>query len=96
MIQGLSERLKELRRQRGFSQKAVSDLIHVVPSAIAAYETGERTPSVEKLIALAKLYHVSVDYLLGLEKSEPGKFIDVSHLTGEQASILRSLVATME
>lgn len=96
MIQGLSERLKELRRQRGYSQKAVSDLIHVVPSAIAAYETGERTPSVEKLISLAKLYHVSVDYLLGLEKSEPSKFIDVSHLTEQQASILQSLVATME
>ena len=84
MIQGLTERLKTLRHQNGYSQRRVAELIKVAPSAVAAYETGERTPSIDKLIALATLYHVSVDFLLGVEKTDMSKLIDVSNLTDEQ------------
>ena len=96
MVQGLTERLKTLRSQKGFSQRRVAELIKVAPSAVAAYETGERTPSIEKLIALANLYRVSVDFLLGVDKTDMSKMIDVSKLTDEQIQVIRSLISVME
>ncbi|MFR5452186.1 MAG: helix-turn-helix domain-containing protein [Roseburia hominis] len=48
------------------------------------YESGERTPSVENLMALANLYHCSTDYLLGFQTNENDNTLDVSMLCGEQ------------
>lgn len=96
MVQGLTERLKTLRNQKGYSQRRVAELIKVAPSAVAAYETGERTPSIDKLIALANLYRVSVDFLLGVDKTDMSKMIDVSKLSDEQIQVIRSLISVME
>ena len=96
MVQGLTERLKTLRHQNGYSQRRVAEQIKVAPSAVAAYETGEITPIIDKLIALATLYHVSVDFLLGIEKADMSKLIDVSNLTDEQIQVIRTLVSVME
>lgn len=49
MIKGLPEKLKEQREKYHYSQKYVADQLHVSPSIISGYETGERTPSTEKL-----------------------------------------------
>ena len=65
MIKGLPEKLKEQREKYHLSQKDVADQLHISPSIISGYETGERTPSTEKLLALSYLYHCSTDYLLG-------------------------------
>ena len=60
MIQGLSERLRDLREKTGLSQRAVAQRLNVSPSIISSYETGERTPSTENLLALSYLYHCSL------------------------------------
>ncbi|MDE6714674.1 MAG: helix-turn-helix domain-containing protein [Lachnospiraceae bacterium] len=41
-----------------------------MPYKLTNYESGERTPSVEALMSLARLYHCSTDYLLGFECSD--------------------------
>lgn len=51
MINGLSEKLRELRMNAGLSQRAVAKNLAVSPSIISSYETGERTPSVENLLS---------------------------------------------
>lgn len=56
MIQGLPEKLKDLREKRKLSQKSVAKRLNMSPSIISSYETGERTPSVEVLLALSRLY----------------------------------------
>ena len=61
MIYGLGERLQEQRLLKNLSQKEVSKSIGVSASIISNYESGERTPSVEILVALARLYHCSTD-----------------------------------
>ena len=71
MIKGLPEKLKEQREKYHYSQKYVADQLHVSPSIISGYETGERTPSTEKLLALSYLYHCSTDYLLGRKHDDP-------------------------
>ena len=66
MVNGLSKRLQEQRQLQKLSQKEVAQALGVSPSVVSNYESGERTPSVEVLMALAGLYRCSTDYLLGL------------------------------
>lgn len=61
------KRLQELRAERGYSQSTVAKLLKLTKQAISGYENNTSTPSVESLVNLALLYHVSTDYLLGLE-----------------------------
>lgn len=68
MIKGLPERLRELRLKQKISQRQVAERLGTVPSLISGYETGEKTPSAEQLLALSYLYNCSVDYLLGKQK----------------------------
>lgn len=60
-----SQKLAELRKEKGLSQaKAAADL-GVDPSTVAKYETGDRVPDVFMLIKIADYFDVSTDYLLG-------------------------------
>lgn len=95
MIYGLPDKLKMLRKQNDYSQRQIADIIDVSPSIISGYETGERTPSVEKLIALANLYHVSTDYLLGIDRVYGESALNTSRLTERQLFALRNLIDTI-
>lgn len=68
MIKGLPERLREMRMKLKLSQKQVAERLDSSISSISGYETGEKTPSAEQLLALSYLYNCSVDYLLGKQK----------------------------
>ena len=95
MIQGLSERLRDLREKTGLSQRAVAQRLNVSPSIISSYETGERTPSTENLLALSYLYHCSTDYLLGKESAPLKAMVDVEGLPPKQVQLLMELIETM-
>lgn len=88
MIHGLGERLQEQRTAHKLSQIEVALALNVSPAVISNYEKGERTPSLEMLIALARLYHCSTDYLLGFDKSNTDT-INVSMLTERQKNLLQ-------
>lgn len=76
MIKDLPKKLKELRQKYKYSQRTVAWKLGVSPASIAAYETGERTPSTENILAFAHLYHCSTDYLLGKENEPVSVIID--------------------
>lgn len=65
------ERLRELRLEQGLTQQALADKIKVHDPhgmhgmSISGYERGVRKPSFEVLDALADIFNVSLDYLLG-------------------------------
>ena len=96
MINGLGERLQNQRALNKLSQKDVANAIHVSPSIISNYESGERTPSVEILMALASLYHCSTDYLLGFEQTSTDMTLDVSMLTTEQRVLLQHFLFSLQ
>lgn len=96
MIRGFGERLQTLRKSKGLSQKQVADAVGISASVISNYESSERTPSLENLIALAGFYRCSTDYLLGLEKSDNSKVLDVSMLTDEQIRLLSAFISSLE
>jgi transcriptional regulator with XRE-family HTH domain len=58
-------------------------------SAVSSYESGSRYPSFETLIKLARIFHVSTDYLLGLTER---RSIDVTGLTDEEIELVSQLV----
>ncbi len=93
MIYGLSEKLRDLRNDSNLSQRDVAKKLNVSPSIISGYETGERTPSAENLLALANLYRCSTDYLLGKEKNTFKHTLSIEGLSILQIQALRSLIS---
>ena len=81
----ISSRLKKLRIDSKLTQIQVAERIGVVDSVISSYESGARYPSLNNIIKLAALYHVSVDYLLGLDHH---KMLDVDGLNDEEINVL--------
>ncbi|MDD2235368.1 MAG: helix-turn-helix domain-containing protein [Desulfitobacteriaceae bacterium] len=61
----LPERLKTIRKQRGWTQRQVAQKMNISPSTIALYETGDRNPDPLMLTRLADFLDCSVDWLLG-------------------------------
>ena len=57
--------VKALRQERGMTQQEVADRIGLTKVTISQYETGKRKPSFEMIEALADLFHVDMNYLLG-------------------------------
>ena len=82
-------RLKALRKEKRLTQKQLASMIGVQHSVISFYEVGDRIPSVEIIIKLAAVLHVSADYLLGIEKKDT---IDISGLSEEDKKLIRSMV----
>ena len=61
----LSDRLIQLKREKGLLQKDIAVAIGISLRSYQRYETGERNPDSETLIKLADFFGVSTDYLLG-------------------------------
>ena len=59
------EILKELRQEKGVTQKELATAIGVSFAAISFWETGINEPKVSYILALSDYFDVSVDYLLG-------------------------------
>ena len=85
-------KLKELRTQAGMTQQQLATLIGVTKSVVSFYELRERAPSPDILIKCAGIFHVSTDYLLGIDKSDT---LDISGLNESDIAILRALVESL-
>ena len=60
------QRIRDLREDRDLTQSQVAQMLGIGQRAYAYYESGSRMLPPEILCALAKIYQVSTDYLLGL------------------------------
>lgn len=85
----MGNKLKNLRKQKRLTQKQVADRIGLAISAVSSYEAGTRYPSYDVLIKLARIYHVSTDYLLGMTDK---KELDISGLNNEEEEVISQLV----
>lgn len=59
------KRLKEIRLQSAMTAKAVAEHLGILYRTYQKYETGEIDPPLSKTIAIADLFDVSLDYLVG-------------------------------
>ncbi|WP_258088149.1 helix-turn-helix domain-containing protein [Weissella fangxianensis] len=62
-------RLKELRKAKGLTQHQLANELGISQQSYARYEKGDREPNIATLIKLADYFDVSVDYLIGHEKT---------------------------
>lgn len=62
-----SEILKNLRLEKGLTQKELGKKLNIGQSTVNGYEKGLNAPVADILIAYSKFFNVSTDYLLGLE-----------------------------
>lgn len=60
-----AERLKSLRREKGWSQQRLADELDLSKSSVNMYERGEREPGFETMEAIADLFNVDMNYLYG-------------------------------
>ena len=60
----LCARIAALRRQKQWSQSELARRLRISPSAVGMYEQGRREPSADTIVALAREFGVSTDYLL--------------------------------
>ena len=67
----MKTRLKELRLAKGLKQEEVAKLLGIGRTAYGAYEIGDNIPPLNKMMILAKLYNVSIDYILYNETTPP-------------------------
>lgn len=79
-------RLKEIRKRIGASQKDLAHLLNVSEKTISRWERGERVPKSDKAQQLAEFFGVSVDYLLGDDNSLIDRFNAelIGYLTNEE------------
>ena len=63
----LSDRIKSLRIKSGISQAELARKLNVTRSSINAWESGLSTPTTQYIVKFAKIFHVSSDYILGIE-----------------------------
>lgn len=87
----LGDKLRDLRNERNLSQAQLAKRIGVNSSTVALYETGDRLPSLPRLIALSCSLGVTTDYLLGVSR-EKDCCLDVTGLTQKQIESLEAVI----
>lgn len=64
----LAQRLKALRAKMSMTQKEFSEKIGFTQATLSAYENGQKKPSLDIIMEIAKQCHVSIDWLCGLSE----------------------------
>lgn len=97
----IGERLNTLLAVKGLKQKDIADLLGVTENTVSYYVTGARCPNTDQIIAIAKKWNVSADYLLGLSEvmsTDQNKKIacEVTGLSEENVEFLSKLYEYQE
>lgn len=66
----LNERIRALRKEHGYSQEQMARKLHLTQGAISQWENGLTVPAADQLMALADVFGITVDDLLGREQQE--------------------------
>lgn len=87
----MGQRIAEERKKLGVSQEGLGEKLEVSRQAVSKWESDGAVPDVDKLIAMSKLFGVSVGWLLGVEEeSDPAK--EEGELTEKQLRMIEEIV----
>ncbi|MBQ7862790.1 MAG: helix-turn-helix transcriptional regulator [Clostridia bacterium] len=67
----IGESLRKVRKEHNLKQKDIAEAIGIDRSTYSFYETGKTNPPIETMCALAKIYNVTIGYLIGKEANNP-------------------------
>ncbi len=92
MIEGLSNRISQLRKNHHLSQGELANALNVTSALISAWERGERVPAISKLLDLCDVFNVSSDYLLGRKSTN---HISLEGLSPDDAKAVAAIIKSL-
>lgn len=91
----LGNRIRDLREEHELTQKELSSMIGLTPKMISFYENNQRTPPIDILLKLAKIFDVDINYLLGISDSATYKHSS-SELSLQESNLLQYYRGTVK
>lgn len=88
----MGQRIAQKRKEQNLSQEALGETLGVSRQSISKWESDSSLPEIEKLVALSKLFGVSVGWLLGVEEEQPEENGGSEELTAEQLKLVEEIV----
>lgn len=79
------EKLRMLRTGQKLTQQQLAERLGIAKSVVSYYESGNRFPSYDVLVKIARTFHVTTDYLLDVERK---RIIDVSDLPEDDINVV--------
>ncbi len=80
----LGPRIAALRRSAKLSQAELAHLLKISPSAVGMYEQGRREPALDVLVEMARIFDVSLDFLVTGKATNQQEFGKISDLLTER------------
>ena len=88
----IGERLAEVQKDHGDTQKELAEKVNVVVHTVSSWEQEKSEPSHELLVKICRLYNISSDYLLGLSDVDPAYIRRKTEaLSKEEQSFMKDL-----
>lgn len=89
----IAERIKSLREQQNQTQSDLAKQLGITRSSVNAWEMGISVPSTQYIVELAHIFHVSTDYLLGVNTTST---ISVAGLSDKDVELLNSIISHLK
>ena len=85
----IAERIKELREEKAWTQTELAKILGRTRSCVNAWEMGISVPSTQYVVELASLFHISTDFLLGVEATAS---VSVEGLSDEDIQLVHTII----
>jgi len=96
----IGSKITELRKNKGLSQAQLAEAVNASRDIIGKYERNDNSPSIEMALKIAKVFDVSVDYLLGegkhanFDKETLKRLADIENLDQATRNVLFDVIDT--
>ena len=84
----LGQRISTQRKKLGMSQEALAEKLEVSRQAVSKWESDGAIPEIDKLIALCRIYQVTIGWLLGVENDSPTEAIKENVVSPSSVTII--------
>ena len=85
----IADRIKSLREQQHITQSDLAKQLGITRSSVNAWEMGISVPSTQYIVELAHIFHVSTDYLLGVNTTST---VSVAGLSDKDIELINSII----
>ena len=89
----IADRIKSLREKNNKTQSELAKQLGITRSSVNAWEMGISVPSTQYIVELAHIFHVSTDFLLGVDDTSS---VSVAGLTEKDIELVHSLIAHLK
>ena len=83
----ISEKLRELRKDRNITQENLAEILDISRSKVSSWETNKRDMTITDAINLANYYEISLDNLLRVNPIKEKEYIEISYSFFKNKSI---------